>query len=77
MNSPAFATIRMRLTFSTKYSNRHQGTITSNATVVNHLFRRYRNVTVVAKADEEVCRFKKGSLTPWVFPKVMRLDSDV
>lgn len=65
MTGPALATIKVRLTLSSKDVNMHKVTIASHAEVVNHLFTRYATDEVVAKADEEIRIFKQGSWRPW------------
>lgn len=42
-------------------------TITSHATMVNHLFTHYAVHAEISSADEESCNFKQSLLTPWDF----------
>lgn len=64
MNGPAFTANKERYTQSSNDTNMHKSTITIYAEVWNHLLKCYATDDVIKKAGDEVCRFRKGSLTP-------------
>lgn len=59
MNGSVLAAIKTRLASSSNNGNMHE--------VVSDLVGRYATEAVITKADEEICEFKEGSLTPWDF----------
>lgn len=61
------AATKVRWTLLSNDANRHEGAIKFYARVVKHLLRSYETDAVIAKAGEEICNFKQGSLTPWDF----------
>lgn len=70
MFGPALTTIKARLTLLSNDAINYEGTITSCPGVTNHLLRRYATNAVIVKADEEICNFEQGLLTPQDFSQM-------
>lgn len=64
MSVPTIASINALSTLSSNDANRHKSTVTPYDGLVSDLLSRYVSAAVTAKVDEEICNFKRGSLTP-------------
>lgn len=71
MSSSALATIKGRLTVSSNDSNKQKDKIKSYARLVIQLLSRYVTDTVIAKADDDIWKFKQSSLTLQDFSQML------
>lgn len=64
MNGSTLSVIKSQFAQLSNNTNRHERTITTSATVVDHVLKHYAADAVIVKADEEILNFNEGSLTP-------------
>lgn len=60
MNGPDLTATKMWLILLSSDANRHDGTTTTCAGILNHLWNRYATDTVFDKAEEELHNFRQG-----------------
>lgn len=77
MNGHTLANIKVRMILFLYDANRHEGTITTYAEVVNYRLGRYGTDTVTTKADDRIRNSKPIVLTPWEFSKTLWANNTV
>lgn len=67
MNGEALSIFKAQLNLFSTDTNTHDGTITINAKLMDHLLSRYATNTAIAKTHKKIRNFKQGLLVLWYF----------